>query len=290
FAKVKDKNNLDQCVDAIEPEDVRAEFNAAFRAFSQSLDMLLPDARAMRYRDDMRWLGKIRAAAASRYRDDKLDVSDCGAKVRKLIEEAIVADGIQVLVAKVPLFSKEFEKKLEATKSDEARASTMEHAIRHEIHVNIDENPVFYQSLRERLEEIIADRKAERVTAAEQLKLLEKLMGEMKGVSEAASGIGLTDTGFAIYGLLQRELAPLKAAEPQGTYNAYSESTKELASLLDEAIEPHTAIVDWTQKAEVQKEMRKQVKRQLRAAQVEADKAERLAASIVDLAKARKGR
>ena len=40
-------------------------------------------------------------------------------------------------------------------------------------------------------------------------------------------------------------------------------------------------------KAEVQKEMRKQVKRQLRAAQVEADKAERLAAHIVDLAKAR---
>jgi type I restriction enzyme R subunit len=287
FARVKDKNDLDQCVDAIEAEDVRAEFNAAFRAFSQSLDMLLPDPRAMRYRDDMRWLGKIRAAAASRYRDEKLDISDCGAKVRKLIEEAIVADGIQVLVAKVPLFSKEFEKKLEATKSDEARASTMEHAIRHEIHVKLDENPVFYQSLRQRLEEIIADRKVERITAAEQLKLLDKLMGEMKGVSEAASDMGLTDTGFAIYGLLQRELAPVKAAEPTVAYN---ESTKELASLLDEAIEPHTAIIDWTQKAEVQKEMRKQVKRQLRAAQVDAEKAERLAASIVDLAKARKGR
>jgi type I restriction enzyme R subunit len=99
--------------------------------------------------------------------------------------------------------------------------------------------------------------------------------------------MGLTDTGFAIYGLLQRELAPLKASESTAPYN---ESTKELASLLDEAIEPHTAIVDWTQKAEVQKEMRKQVKRQLRAAHVGAEKAERLAASIIDLAKARKGR
>jgi type I restriction enzyme R subunit len=287
FAKVKDKNDLNQCVDAIEPEDVRAEFNAAFRTFNQSLDMLLPDPRAMSYRDDMRWLGKIRQAASSRYRDDKLDISDCGAKVRQLIEDAIVADGIQILVAKVALFSKEFDQKLDALKSDEARASTMEHAIKHEIHVKLDENPVFYQSLRQRLEEIIADRKAERIDAADQLKLFDRLMTEMKGVAEAATDMGLTDTGFAIYGLLQRELAPLKAAEPALQYN---ESAKELASLLDEAIEPHTAIIDWTQKAEVQKEMRKQVKRQLRAAQVDPEKAERLAATIVDLAKARKGR
>ena len=31
----------------------------------------------------------------------------------------------------------------------------MEHAIRHEINVRVEENPAFYQSLRERLEEII---------------------------------------------------------------------------------------------------------------------------------------
>ena len=37
----------------------------------------------------------------------------------------------------------------------------MEHAIRHEIHVKLDENPAFYASLRERLEKIIEDRKPE---------------------------------------------------------------------------------------------------------------------------------
>jgi type I restriction enzyme R subunit len=284
FGKVRDKSDLDRCVDAVEPEDVRAEFNAAFRAFSRSLDMLLPDARAMPYLDDLRWLGKIRAAASARYRDDKLDISDCGAKVRKLIEDAILADGIQMLVAKVPLFSKEFDQKLDSMKSDEARASAMEHAIRHEIHVKLDENPVFYESLRQRLETLIAERRAERITAAEQLKLFDQLMGEMKGVTEAASGMSLTDTGFAIYGLLQDALHAPKAAEPAPKYN---DSTKELASLLGEAIEPHTQIIDWTQKAEVQREMRKQVKRQLRAAQVESDLAERLAMNIVDLAKAR---
>ncbi len=50
------------------------------------------------------------------------------------------------------LFGKEFEEKLAARKTPEARASEMEHALRHEIHVRLEENPAFYTSLRERLE------------------------------------------------------------------------------------------------------------------------------------------
>ena len=67
--------------------------------------MLLPDTRALPYVDDLRWLGKIRGSARARYRDQSLDISDCGAKVRKLIEEVVVAEGIQLLVKEVSIFS-----------------------------------------------------------------------------------------------------------------------------------------------------------------------------------------
>ncbi|MCC7064642.1 MAG: type I restriction endonuclease subunit R, partial [Planctomycetes bacterium] len=97
FVRVKDKDDLDVCVAVLEPEDIRAEFDQAFKRFAQSLDMMLPDPRALPYNRDMKWLGKIRSAAASKYRDEKLDVSDCGAKVRQLIEDAVIADGIQIL-------------------------------------------------------------------------------------------------------------------------------------------------------------------------------------------------
>ena len=42
FQSVADTNDLDACVRVLEPEDVRAEFDLAFRRFSQSMDMLLP--------------------------------------------------------------------------------------------------------------------------------------------------------------------------------------------------------------------------------------------------------
>lgn len=291
FIRVKDKDDLEACVAVLAPEDVRAEFAAAFKKLAQSLDMMLPDTRAMPYVDDVRWLGKIREVAAVRYRDDKIDISDCGAKVKKLIEEAVFAEGIQILVKQVSLFTPEFEEKLKALKSDEARASEMEHAIRHEIHVKLDENPAFYSSLRERLEQIIADRKAKRIDAAEQLRLFEALRKEARSPAEAAEKAGLSEAGFAIYGLLA-ERKPLAAAErPGAPYGTIDHAKRELASLIEEQLEPQIGIVDWTRKDDVQREMRKRIKRQLTASgYADADKREAMAIAIVDLLKNRRPR
>jgi type I restriction enzyme R subunit len=289
FIRVKDKDDLDGCVAVLEAEDVRAQFDEAFKKFGQSLDMMLPDPKALPYVGDARWLGKIRQVAAAKYRDDKIDISDCGAKVRRLIEEAVSADGIQILVKQVSLFTPEFEEKLKALKSKEAQASEMEHAIRHEIHVKLEENPVFYTSLRERLEQLIEDRKAKRIDAAEQLKLFEDLRKELRGHADAAESAGLSETGFAIYGVLA-EPKPLAVAELRAAYGAIDDAKRELASLLEEQLEPQVTIVDWTRKDDVQREMRKRIKRQLRAAGFGDDKIDAMAETIVDLLKRRRAR
>ena len=203
---VADTKDLDACVRVLEAEDVRAGFDLAFRRFSRSMDMLLPDPLALAYRGDLQWLGKIRGAARARYRDERLDLSGCGEKVRTLIAGAVAADGIEILVREVRLFSPEFEEKIDALGSDDAKASEMEHAIRHEINVRVEENPAFYQSLREKLEAIIEERRLERLDAARQLSLLDGLREEMQGEQTLAQGVGLGARGFAIYGLLERRL------------------------------------------------------------------------------------
>lgn len=270
------RDDLEACLRIIEPEDVRTEFNAAFRRFSKSLDLLLPDPRALQYVPDFRWLGKLRQVAAVRFRDSTLDISDCEPKVRQLIDEAVVADGISILVQKVNLLTPEFEQRLAALKSDEAKASEMEHAIRDEIHVKLDENPAFYSSLRERLEQIILDRKARRIDEAKQLELLTALRREVARPAEAAQQLGLSEHGFAIYGFL--------CPEHKGNRDA---AKIEQAQLIEEAILPQTEIIDWQQKEDVQKEMRKRIKRQLRAAGYPDGQLDGIAEGIVDLLRKR---
>ncbi len=287
FSSVRNKSDLEQCVAVLAPEDVRAEFQVAFRRFSQSMDMLLPDPRALEYGGDLGWLGKIRQAAKARYRDDSLDISDCGDKVRRLIEEAVIADGVQVLVKEVSLFSGDFDEKLKALQSTEAQASEMEHAIRHEIHVRLEEDPAYYQSLRERLEQIIADRTARRLGEAEQLTLLQGLITDTRGHARAADDEGMSETGFAIYGLL-KGAATSRVAESRPTYG--DDHVREVTSAIERVVAPHVAIVDWSRKADVQREMRRQIKRRLPADVYDRDEQERLAAALIDLLKVRKGR
>ena len=308
FQNIKDRNDLDACVRALEPEDRRMEFDLAFRRFSQSMDMLLPDPRALRYRGDLRWLGKIRGAAQARYRDDRLDLSGCGEKVRRLIDSAVVADGVQILVKEVRIFSTEFEEKIAALKTDDAKASEMEHAIRHEINVRVEENPGFYQSLRERLEEIIRERREERIDAAQQLALFNSLREDLQGERTQAQDIGLNPRAFAIYGLLGQQRQRVEVRDAAATYHlgdaaagqpsrsptempdadkAPDAAQRDLALRIDEAIAPFTAIVDWRQKDDEQRRMRMAIKDRLRKSGVASPTIEMLTAEIVDLARTR---
>ena len=295
FQQVSDKSDLDACVRILEPEDVRAGFDLAFRRFSRSMDALLPDPRALRYSDDLRWLGKIRAVARARFRDGRLDLAGCGEKVRQLIDGAVVADGIEILVKEVQITSAEFDERIEALKADGAKASEMEHAIRHQINLLIDENPDYYQSLRERLEKIIKERREERIDAAQQLVLFNDLRVDLRGEQDQAQGIGLNPRAFAIYGLLGRHQPQRQVGEERAT-DVIGKSTpspqtysveRDLAAEIDEAIVPFTGVVDWRQKEDEQRLMRQAIKRCLRQSGFDEAAIETLSVEIVDLAKTR---
>jgi type I restriction enzyme R subunit len=148
----------------------------------------------------------------------------------------------------------------------------MEHAIKNEIHVKLEENPVFYTSLRERLEQLIDDRKAKRIDAAQQLKLFEDLRKELRGHAQAAENARpLRDR---LRHLRRPEPKPMKLAEPRGLPTGRStRRRRSWPRCLEEQLEAQVGIVDWTHKDDVQREMRKLIKRQLRAAGFTPDEA-----------------
>ncbi|ACY15320.1 type I restriction endonuclease subunit R [Haliangium ochraceum] len=280
------RDDLDACVNTLADEDRRAEFDAAFKRFARSMELLLADPRAAPYRDDLAWLGKIRMAAKARYHDQAgLDIGDCSGAVRKLIEDAVRAEGVEILVKQVSLFSKEFGEKIEALGKPEARASEMEHAIRHEITVKLDENPAFYQSLRERLEEIVTMRKQQRVDAAKQLELFQDLIDELRGESNAAAALGLSETGYAIYGVLHTGGEDAAAAAGQGDDG----QARAQAEQIEDVLRPHVEIVDWWQKDEELRLMRRAIKGVLRKDGVSADAMEQQMTEIIAIMKRRAG-
>jgi type I restriction enzyme R subunit len=71
-------------------------------------------------------------------------------------------------------------------------------------------------------------------------------------------------------------------------YGKPDEAQTALAGLLEEHLAPHAEIVDWQMKDDVQREMRKVIKKHLRAAAYPAERVDSLAEGIVDLLKRRR--
>ncbi|MFB9974314.1 type I restriction endonuclease subunit R [Allobacillus sp. SKP2-8] len=268
-----DKKDSDACLKVLEPEDIRNSFDMAFKKFSESMDMIMPSPKAQPYLEDLKWLGKIRKLAKSRYHiDEGMDISDCGGKVRQLIEEYIYASEPEILFEPVNILTSRFDEKLDEIKTPEAKAAEMEHAIKHEIRIKLDENPVKYTSLKERLEELIEQRKSRQLTIEELLEEFQSIRQEMISMEEESQSIGLKDPRqLPFYQTLEHYV-------PGSEHN----SIKDLTEIITEIIQEN-AVIDWTEKEDVKREMRKKVKRQLRASSIPNHMVENVAIELLDL-------
>ncbi|MCA1011766.1 type I restriction endonuclease subunit R [Halobacillus halophilus] len=273
FFDYKNKENLEACLAVLEPEDIRNEFDTAFKQFSESMDMVMPNPIAKPYLSDLQWLGKIRKLAKSRYHvEDGMDISDCGEKVRKLIEEHIYASSPNILFEPIDILSNRFDEKLEEIKSPEAKAAEMEHAIKHEIRIKLEENPVHYTSLKERLEELIDKRRERQMSIDELLEEYKDIREEMRNTAEESKEHGFEPKQYPFFQLLEKELS-----------DHGEESVKELTHIITDVIRSY-AVIDWTEKDDVKREMRKRIKKQLRASNCPGKQVENVARQVMSLA------
>jgi len=259
----------DACVQYLEPEDRRVVFDQRYMTFSKYMDMLLPDPKALEYRPDLILLDDIRKRAVRRYRDEQLSLHGCSDKVQKLIDEHIRVEGIEQLVKPTSVFSAKFDEEVAKITSPEAKASEMEHAIKHVLSVKMGENPVFYESLMDRLKRIIEDYKQKCITEAERLKLLRGLLDDVRSPEKFALQHGVELDVFPFYQLVQTKISD-------------EERLTSLAQQIYAALKEH-AVVDWQQKEDTKREMRRDIKRLLRS-NLSGNDLQDLTTQLVDLA------
>ena len=236
-------------------EGLFAIFNANYRDFSRLMDRFLPDRRALAYVDRLTRLTEIRAYVRAQImsEDAKVNWTEIGAKVKRLIDQRIDAD-VRPLMKPISVLDRNFDQMIAELPHDDARASLMEHAIRTQIKQRLADNPVFFQKLSEQLARIIEDLRQRLIDSAEASHRLAQLSHQIQSEAEIAAAEGLSPVSFAIYGLLtDKEQAQ------------FDEVTKDLALQVEEIVDGHKAVIDWQSNLEVRREMRRDIKRALRA-------------------------
>lgn len=152
---IESLEDTEACVEALGSEKLRAEFAVKLKAFLGSLDTVLPRPEGLPYTKDAKKLAYIYARARNRYKDTPVLGKDVGAKVRKLIDDHVISLGVDPKIPPIQLTDAKFDTHVACAANDRAKASEMEHAIRSHIRKHIDEDPVLYRKLSERLNDIL---------------------------------------------------------------------------------------------------------------------------------------
>jgi len=229
------RQDIDECVDLLVDEKTRDEFISLFRKFSRALDAVLPDPKALRYVSDLKILGYIKESARNRYRDDKLSLRDASKKIREIVEEHLLSQGIDPKVPPTPLFDDAFLEKLKA-KPLKAKAQELEYAILEHIEKYYEEDPEFYERFSDRLKRVLEEY---RENWEEIFKELEKLREDMKKGREAENTFGLDPKKeMPFFGVLKMSLFGKEPIENlrKEDIDLLLDLTKDVLSILDREI------------------------------------------------------
>ena len=273
--------------------DLYQRFNHDYRQFARLMDRFLPDGGALAFLDRLRRLTEIHSYVRAQYLRDEdahLDWTDIGAKAKKLINDHVDAE-VRELMAPLSILDRDFDRKVSVVADDRARASLMEHSARAVINRRRGDNPVFYRRLSEHLERIITALRQGTIDDLEACRRIGLLGEQARGEVGLAERLGHTPRSFAVYELLRGDSD--EDEDEDGQIALYREELDEdmntLAKRVDAAVDVHTELIDWENNSDVQRVMRRDVKRLLRAEGGFEDREhlDRLSRQIVEIAKRR---
>ena len=293
------EDDVEACVASLEDERLRAAFEVALKQFLTTLDIVMPRPESLPFNRDAKFFGMVQVRARRRYREgDTFDVSLYGVKVRNLIDDHVLALGVDQKIPPVSIMAPDFRSKVGGLSSDRAKASEMEHAIRYHIRKHFDEDPAHYAKLSEKLDMILEALKERWDQLA--LALSDLVDDTLKGRQIDSTGLD-PQSEAPFYGLLGQELEAeetasselvVENAPPAGLAPAQAAALRDATVTLVAHLRSEIGVVGFWQNTYAQDVLRKWVVQHLDGQQVDGhdlfklDRLSHVADRVVELAKA----
>lgn len=263
---------VDECIEILSNKDTRIRYEQAYKEFVTFVGNIMPNPEANQFKKDLFFFGKLYHVMRNTYDITGPSVVDVSEKVRQLINNYLHAEGITVLHEPMSLYSDKFEDLIKKKKSNKAKASLMEHKIRTTINNLMPTNPVYYTSLRQRLEKIILDRKNKILDDLKSLEEFDKLKEDLDA-ERVAKKHNMIKEEFAVYKMIKQNCAGSSEKE-------ISDASKEIFENLEKLV-----VIDWKDKPHHQKKMLQKIKRRLYKLDLEIEQVEKISNDILNLAR-----
>jgi type I restriction enzyme, R subunit len=151
-----DLSDYDAFYDIFYDEEIRFQFTLAFKKLTRSLNLVYPARVALEYLPNYNALVEINVLAGRHFRDSRMSMKGIPAKLRALTDIYLQSRGIDEKVKPISILDDDFESQVQQRTRTKSKAAEVEHALRHHIEIEMDDDPELQASFSEALAEIFA--------------------------------------------------------------------------------------------------------------------------------------
>jgi type I restriction enzyme R subunit len=154
---LSDTTEAEAFYDLFYDEDVRFKYVTAFRKLTSAFNKALPRAEALDYFKSYQRLAAVNELASQFLKDERLSMKGVPKKLRGITDEFLLSKGIKQKVAPISVLDPDFQRNAAQRTRSKTKAAAVEHAIRHHIAVNCEEDPELFASIAAEVERILTE-------------------------------------------------------------------------------------------------------------------------------------
>jgi len=143
-----------------------------FKKFTKCLNLVFPAKEALDFMRNYESLMEINVLAGKHFRDERLSMKGIPPKLRKITDAYLESRGIEVKIEPISILDEDFQKEVKSRNRTKTKAAEIEHAIRHHLNVELDDDPDLQASFSETLKKIFEEFRDNWAKIAEELEKL----------------------------------------------------------------------------------------------------------------------
>jgi type I restriction enzyme R subunit len=152
-----DLTDHDAFFDLFYDEDLRFDYLLAFKQLTKCLNLVFPARQALDYMADYQALAEINVLAGKHLRDERLSMKGIPPKLRGITDAYLESKGVEVKIEPISILDEDFQKQVGKRGRTKTKAAEVEHAIRHHLDVELDDDPDLQASFVQALAKIFKE-------------------------------------------------------------------------------------------------------------------------------------
>lgn len=262
FKTVTNRRDAEAYQLLLKDESIRVVFYDKLAAFAKSLKLAFSSIQFHkdtnektidRYKEDLAMFLKLRLAVIERY-SDSVDYKQYEGQIQKLIDTHVTTEKVEIITELVDIFDKEkFQQEVENTTGKAAKADKIASRTSKHISEKMEEDPAFYKKFSQMLKETIADYEEKRISEAQYLNRVKKIMNNVLTHTDAGIPEALKhkDVAKAFYGLTVASLSD-KIQDSAILKEISTQAAIHIDEMIQQAVlDKGKPIIDWQYKTNI---------------------------------------